>query len=141
MTPEQIRRRFVARIRKYLNSIRAEIKSQGGYTTPVDDESDEEYKFAFGAFPTRAKETSKSVDVSLTICEESAREGSGEGYAFILDAVTWEGHMLVSLCPANYTAGLWLTRPEDLESRWSDIESIRPAHIAAEIMKWMEESC
>ena len=125
MQTEAIKTKYEPRILALLLAIKARVESETDWEGCDPFEMhDDEYRWDM-AF-TRGGQTEDGVDVSFTIVESDAREGTQDGIAFTLDFVEYGGRMLGSMSPYNYTEDLWipLDDAEGIEARFSMFEAL-----------------
>ncbi len=78
------------------------------------------------------------VDVTITLLESQANDGSEEGINFGLDIVSTGGHVIGGYVPNNYTSAIWVDpkRQDAVESRFQMIEPLDADGTAKSILDW-----
>ena len=112
---------YIPRIKTMLDEVRKEALERGFQCDEPYDMTDEEVRWNVLVRPADAKpEDEVGVDVSITILESEACDGTEGGCNFGLDMVEYGGVIVGGMVPYNYTEHVWVPRKDEgaVERRW-----------------------
>lgn len=125
---EEIRASFDGRIRALLAGVCNALTARGATCTEVFADSDEEFRWSFGAQPRPDAPVEALLDVAIVIEESVAHAGEGamndggNGLNFSLSVVGSGGEVVGGFTPHNYTPRVWVDvhDVEAIEARWEE---------------------
>lgn len=112
---------YVPKIKIMLDEVREEALERGFQCDEPYDMTDEEVRWNVLVKPAKAEpEDEVGVDVSITILESEASDGTEGGCNFALEMIEYGGIVVGGMVPYNYTEQVWVRREDEeaVERRW-----------------------
>lgn len=112
---------YVPRIKTMLDEVRKDALERGFQCDEPYDMTDEEVRWNVLVRPADATpDQDVGVDVSITILESEACDGTKGGCNFALEMVEYEGLIVGGMVPYNFTEHVWVPRDDEnaVETRW-----------------------
>lgn len=121
---DAVKEKYEPKIKQLLEEVCEEAKERGYACNGPMDWSDETYKWAVSITP-QGGDVEDSVDVSVEIAESWVFNNKPGGINFSMLTVSYEGKILGTLLPYNFTDQVWapLSDVEAIEESWDLFDS------------------
>lgn len=140
MTPKGIYRKYGARMRRYMRSVRDGLKGAGLWaTSPHDTGSKDEFACVMSVKESsHASWEDNAVDITFRVLESEEWDGSEGGVSFGVDAVSMDGREIAKLAPYNYSSRVWVDRmdPHAVDERFLLVEGADPGELVYLVAKY-----
>ena len=151
-------------VKEIFDPIRQLAENDGCVCSPVEETTDDEYKWSFIVHTKKVPQTDAgtwhptALGVDFTILESTVTDGNKQGIAFKLDFQGNAGRMYNTLCPMNLTEALWVQIDDDggISDRFADLaiyavetfnaaleelrRNIEDGELAEAIAEWKEQN-
>lgn len=128
-----LKNRFDSDIRGLMEWWRQKLE-ETGFAVDVSPEcwGDEEWMWDMAVQPP---DGSLLVGVTVTLAESAARDGTDEGYNWMVEAVVNDGLIVGTFSPYNFTPDVWTDDDDELNRRF---EMVSECDLPQAIIEWYE---
>lgn len=142
-TTDYLQDEYTSKIRTLLKEVQAEARERGYLCEDPHDMTDEEIRLSVLVQPAgTTPDEAEGVDVGITLLESECADGTKGGCNFGLDVIGYNGIIVGSLVPFNYTENVWVPRESDeaVAKRWRVFNEVFcPSAILDEIDRFYQE--